>query len=86
MKTSDKVTEPALRKDIEAALSKADRRMSRIKVLKVHDLEADRVQEFSPGNIPDKHLWAYRHIITHECGSLSCGKTVYEVTYMDVMA
>lgn len=57
---------------------------SKTKVLRVHDVETDRSQEFS-GNIPDKYLWAYRHLLAHECGSLSCGKTVYELVYCEVI-
>lgn len=57
---------------------------SRIKGLSVHLLDAKPnvvTQFFERGNIPDNYLWAYRHIINHDCGSLSCGKTVFEVVY-----
>lgn len=60
---------------------------SRIKGLRVHLLDAKPdvfTRFFESGQIPDDYLWAYRHIIHHDCGSLSCGKTVFEVVYNDL--
>lgn len=39
----------------------------------------EKQEQYMPGEIPEKHLWAYQHILKHDCGSISCGKTVYQV-------
>lgn len=60
---------------------------SRIRGLRVHLIDAKPntiTHFFNRGEIPDKYLWAYRHIIDHDCGSLSCGKTVFEVVYNEI--
>lgn len=54
---------------------------AKVQKLIVHDIEAKTRKEYEPGSIPDNYLWAYRHIINHDCGSISCGKTVFEVVY-----
>ena len=29
--------------------------------------------------VAKRHQWAFEHILQHDCGSISCGSTVYEV-------
>lgn len=47
---------------------------------KIHDIETGEVQSFSLDSIPAKYRWAYDHIVAQDCGSISMGTTVFEVT------
>lgn len=31
------------------------------------------------GDVPEVDRWAFQHILEHECGSVNCGKIVFEV-------
>ena len=59
---------------------------TQIKGLAVHDLDSDTHTFHYVGEIPKEYLWAFNHIVEHECGCLSCGKTVFEVKYKPLMS
>lgn len=40
---------------------------------------SDRNTVWVADEIPAEHLWAYNHLIEHDCGSISCGKTIYQL-------
>jgi len=54
---------------------------NRVAGLRVVDARTNAGEQFLSGSIPERHLWAYRHILTHDCGSISCGTTVYQLIY-----
>lgn len=45
-----------------------------------YDLTVWEFQEWDTvETVPEVHRWAFQHILQHECGSVACGKIVYEV-------
>lgn len=47
--------------------------------LELTELPGGRSFIWPADEIPPQHLWAYDHLLEHECGSLSCGKSVYRI-------
>lgn len=48
-------------------------------VLRVVDLVSGRQKFYPSDQIRKEHRWAYNHLVEHDCGCLSCGKTVYQL-------
>jgi len=46
----------------------------------IHDLGSGEHEAYEALNdVPAKHRWAFDHILKHDCGSISCGQTIYEL-------
>lgn len=43
------------------------------------ELPSGKSTTWPADEIPAAHIWAYDHLIEHDCGSLSCGKSIYQI-------